>query len=162
VLGVSRFWIVGFYVSTVFYITCFEVRPVWPIYCILQLLQHRLYIPLFSYISGFLSCAFSMFCVVFLTWYVICRLVFLNTLVSFRIMGLWYSNIAHFLFCFVCGLFCVLFAILFLICLFSFSMMFVGYPQNHRTEQTKHNTRYIIQKPTASPQYWSDTRRVCH
>jgi hypothetical protein len=85
--------------------------------------------PLFAYMSGFFLWVFSKFCVVFLTWYVIFRLVFLKILVTFRIMGLWYSNVTHFLlFCFVCVLFSVLFRFLFMICLFRFSMMVVGYP----------------------------------
>jgi hypothetical protein len=79
--------------------------------------------------SRFFLWVFSKFCVVFLTWYVICRLVFLKILVTFRIMGIWYSNVTHFLlFCCVCELFYVLSKFLFIICLFTFSMIVIGYP----------------------------------
>ena len=74
----------------------FRLSLVWPMYHLLQVLHFILYIPLFVYLSLFLMWVFSSFCVVLLTWYVIFRFVFLKILVTFFIMGLWYSNVTHF------------------------------------------------------------------
>ena len=38
---------------------------------------------------------FRRFCVMFLTWYVKFRFMFLKILIIFLIMGLWYSNVIH-------------------------------------------------------------------
>jgi hypothetical protein len=73
----------------------FSLRPVCPMYRLLQVLHFILYIPLFVYLS-FLMLVFRRFCVVLLTRYVMFSVVFLKILVTFLIMGLWYSNGTHF------------------------------------------------------------------
>jgi hypothetical protein len=97
-------------------------------YRLLQVLHFILYIPLFVYLSLFLMWIFRRFCVVLLTRYVMFSFVFLKMLVTFLIMGLWYSNVTHFLLlCCVCVL-GVLLLFLFIICLFSLSIIEIGYP----------------------------------
>jgi hypothetical protein len=80
----------------------FRLRPVCPMYRLLQVLHSILYIPLFVYLSLFLMWVFRRFCVVLLTRYVMFSFVFLKMLVTFLIMGLWYSNITHFLVVVLC------------------------------------------------------------
>jgi hypothetical protein len=69
-----------------FYEACLGLRPVWPMYRLLQVLHFILFIPLFVYLSLFFVWDFRRFCFVLLTRYVIFRFVFLKILVTFLIM----------------------------------------------------------------------------
>ena len=76
-----------------------QVSNVCPIYDMLRVLQVSLYTPLLllsGILFGFLGLMFC--CIVFVLLKVMFMSVCLKRLVSFLTFGLWYVNVAHFLF----------------------------------------------------------------